>query len=132
MTRLFRVIVPVADIEEAQRFYSVLLGEEGERVSPERHYFDCEGTILACFDPTMFNEKPTAAANPEHIYLAVDNLEDMFSRCSDAGAKIVEDIGDRPWGETSFYVEDPFGNPLCFVARETLFTGKKGRRLGAR
>lgn len=125
MARLFRVIVPVPDIEEAQKFYSRLLGEDGRRVSPERHYFDCEGTILACFDPTMFDEKPNASPNPEHIYLAVDDLEVMFDRCSEAGAKIVEGIDHRPWGETSFYVEDPFGNQLCFVARETMFTGSK-------
>ena len=27
------------------------------------------------------------------------------------------------WGERSFYVRDPFGNPLCFVDADTLFTG---------
>jgi uncharacterized glyoxalase superfamily protein PhnB len=32
-------------------------------------------------------------------------------------------IADRPWGERSFYVADPFGNPVCFVSRETVFTG---------
>jgi hypothetical protein len=26
-------------------------------------------------------------------------------------------------GERSFYVADPFGNGLCFVAEETIFTG---------
>ena len=32
-------------------------------------------------------------------------------------------IAKRPWGEESFYVSDPFGNPLCFVAADTVFTG---------
>ena len=32
-------------------------------------------------------------------------------------------IAERPWGERSFYVEDPFGNKLCFVDRATMFTG---------
>ena len=49
--RLFRVIQPVDDIELAARFYAQLLGFAGERVSPGRHYFDCGGTILACYDP---------------------------------------------------------------------------------
>jgi hypothetical protein len=30
----------------------------------------------------------------------------------------------RPWGEKSFYAEDPWGNGLCFVDEKTLFTGK--------
>jgi extradiol dioxygenase family protein len=46
MPRLFRVIVPVSDIERAAHFYGALLGDVGQRVSPGRHYFDCEGTIL--------------------------------------------------------------------------------------
>jgi hypothetical protein len=29
----------------------------------------------------------------------------------------------RPWGERSFYVEDPWKNPLCFVEEETVYTG---------
>ncbi len=29
----------------------------------------------------------------------------------------------RPWGERSFYAEDPWGNPLCFVEEGTVYTG---------
>ena len=47
--RLFRVILPVSDIDRAARFYGAVLGLEGVRVSNGRHYFDCGGTILACF-----------------------------------------------------------------------------------
>lgn len=48
---LFRVILPVTDIEAAASFYARLLGIPGSRVSGGRHYFDCRGTILACYDP---------------------------------------------------------------------------------
>ena len=34
------------------------------------------------------------------------------------------EIVKRPWGELSFYVEDSWGNGLCFVDEKTLFTGK--------
>ena len=125
MVRLYRVIVPVRDIEIAQSFYESILGFPGERVSPERHYFNCEGTILACFDPTKFHEKAEAIPNPEHIYLAVDDLDICYRKCVEAGAKIVAEIKSYPWGETSFYVEDPFQNQLCFVARDTMFTGSQ-------
>jgi hypothetical protein len=30
----------------------------------------------------------------------------------------------RPWGERSFYVVDPWGNPLCFVEEGTVYTGR--------
>jgi hypothetical protein len=34
------------------------------------------------------------------------------------------EIAVRPWGDRSFYMEDPFGNKVCFVDRPTMFTGK--------
>ena len=50
--RLFRVILPVGDIDAATTFWSAVLGgAEGERVTAGRHYFDCGGTLLACWDP---------------------------------------------------------------------------------
>jgi catechol 2,3-dioxygenase-like lactoylglutathione lyase family enzyme len=133
MAQLFRVILPVGDIERAQQFYAALLGQPGQRVSPGRHYFDCEGTILACYDPKADGDGKEAVPLPEPVYLAVDDLEETFKRAAEAGAGFspedVPDVGPlgqiarRPWGEISFYASDPFGNPLCFVSRESVFTG---------
>lgn len=133
MTRLFRVLVPVSDIEAAQQFYASVLDVAGERVSPGRHYFDCEGTILACFDPQADGDGYDAKPIPEPLYLAVSNLHATFEACKRAGARFAQgsppgvgplgEIAKRPWGEESFYVEDPFGNPLCFVSSDTVFTG---------
>jgi len=33
------------------------------------------------------------------------------------------EIARRPWGEKSFYAADPFGNGLCFVSSDSVFTG---------
>ena len=46
--RLYRVILPVADIERAVAFYRTVLGVPGQRISQGRHYFGCGGVILAC------------------------------------------------------------------------------------
>ena len=131
MPHLFRVIVPVGDIERAARFYATLLGAAGKRVSPGRHYFDCEGTVLACYDPTADGDGYEATALTEPVYLAVDDLEKTYADTKAAGASfspaVVPEVGPlgtialRPWGERSFYATDPFGNPLCFVSRETVF-----------
>lgn len=75
MSHLFRVIVPVGDIDRAARFYGALLGDAGQRISPGRHYFDCEGTILACYDPGADGDGHAATPLPEPIYIAVDDLE---------------------------------------------------------
>ena len=120
--RLFRVILPVADIDRAKAFYSALLGFEGERVSTNRHYWDCGGTILACVDPTAGDR--AFRPNIEHVYFAVDDLDAAYERARDAGCSWLDDgAAERAWGERSFYARDPFGNPICFVDDGSVFTG---------
>lgn len=121
---LFRVILSVSDIARAASFYRDILGMPGERVSSGRHYFDCGGTILACFDPRADGDDFDARPNPDHVYFAVDDLEQVFERAQAAGCRHMDaEIKTRPWGERSFYAVDPFGNPICFVDRATVFAG---------
>jgi catechol 2,3-dioxygenase-like lactoylglutathione lyase family enzyme len=131
--RLYRVIVPVGDLERAAKYYMELLGVEGRRVSPGRHYFDCGGVILALFSPRADGDAGPPRPLPDYIYFAVADLEVVFARAERLGGLSAETgdgglpmgrIATRPWGERSFYLQDPFGNPLCFVDEKTLFTGK--------
>ena len=121
---LFRVILQVASVEAAAAFWSAILRVPGRRVSPGRHYFDCGGTILACFDPRADGDDFDARPNPDHVYLAVDDLEATLERALAAGLTLSEQgIARRPWGERSFYGNDPWGNPICFVDGKTKFVG---------
>lgn len=132
---LFRVILPVSDIERAARFYARVLGSPGTRVSGGRHYFDVGGVILACYDARADGDDHESAPNPEHIYFAVDDLEALYRVVPDAGGTLADTadgpegpmgaIATRPWGERSFYASDPFGNKLCFVERGTAFRGER-------
>jgi catechol 2,3-dioxygenase-like lactoylglutathione lyase family enzyme len=134
--RLYRVIVPVNDLNSAVRFYSTLLGEPGFRVSGGRHYFSCGGVILALYDPRADGDDRVPRPNFEHVYFAVDDLGAVYTRAQQVGGLSTE-IGDgglamgeiarRPWGERSFYLHDPFGNPLCFVDAGSVFTGREAR-----
>jgi catechol 2,3-dioxygenase-like lactoylglutathione lyase family enzyme len=129
--RIFRVIMPSGDIARAAQFYAALLDQPGMRVSPGRHYFECGGVILALYDPRADGDTREPRPNFEHVYFAVRNLEAVYERARRVGG-IASEVGDgnlpmgeiarRPWGERSFYLHDPFGNPLCFVDETTLFT----------
>jgi predicted enzyme related to lactoylglutathione lyase len=124
MVKLFRVILPVSDIDLAEKFYSSVLQMPGKRVSSGRHYFDCGGTILACFDPKADGDGFEAKPNPDHVYLAVGDLEVVYTRAAAAGCQSIDQkIEIQPWGERSFYAKDPFGNPICFVDEKTVFRG---------
>lgn len=127
---LYRIILQVFDLDKAADFYAKLLGIEGRSIRGARHYFDCGAVILALVDPT--GEGETARPAPDNIYFSVKNLEAVYERARELGCLSSDDVhgesaGEiikRPWGERSFYVHDPFGNGLCFVADETVFTGR--------
>jgi uncharacterized glyoxalase superfamily protein PhnB len=121
--RLFRVILPVSNVDAAAAYYATVLGQPGARISPGRHYFGCGGVILACFDPRADGDPWDATPNPDHVYLAVSDLEACYARVTARPeGRILRPIQTQPWGERSFYCADPFGNKLCFVDEKTLFT----------
>jgi predicted enzyme related to lactoylglutathione lyase len=123
--KLYRIIIPVEDIEKATKFYSTVFEQAGQRVSPGRHYYNLGGTILACYDPKADGD-PTSEwkfHENQYIYIAVSNLEDIRSRMLKFSLNFLGEIETMPWGETLFYAQDPFGTPICFVDSKTLFTG---------
>lgn len=129
---LFRVIVPAADLESSVRFYSSLLDQPGMRVSGGRHYFRCGAVTVAVYSPAGDGDSTPPRPSFGHIYFSTSDLEACFERARQVGG-LVDTIGDgglkmgeiarRPWGERSFYINDPFGNPLCFVDASSIFKG---------
>jgi predicted enzyme related to lactoylglutathione lyase len=127
---LFRVILQVSDLDEATVFYSKLLDTKGRRIPGARHYFDCGPMILALVDPTIGGDE--ARPITDYVYFSVKDIENVYSRARELGAlpkgkvhgESAGEIVTRPWGERSFYIEDPFGNGLCFVDERTIFTGR--------
>jgi uncharacterized glyoxalase superfamily protein PhnB len=60
----------------------------------------------------------------QYLYFSVKNLPAIFQKCAEAGADMTgAAIAEMPWGETLFYVEDPFSTPLCFVQEGTECVG---------
>ena len=124
--RLYRVILPVKDIDLAGRFYGAVLGSPGERVSPGRHYFDCGGTVLACYDPQADGDslgKGWRQHENQYLYFSVPDLQAAYDLVSKAGGRLLSRIESMPWGERLFYAEDPFGGRISFVDESTQFTG---------
>jgi predicted enzyme related to lactoylglutathione lyase len=128
MPKIFRVTLEVSNLDQASAFYAKLLDDTGQRHPGARHYFHCGPVILAILDPTSGGLSPTPA--PKSLYFAVKDVEAVHARARALkalapfmvhGAPAGEVI-ERPWGERSFYVTDPWGNELCFVAEGTLYT----------
>ena len=131
--RIFRILVPARDLEQSRQFYESLLLARGRFVGGGRVYFDCGPVLLGILDYSASpgSRLPTSS---EALYFATDDLEGVHRRARGLGclspgllhndpASPLGEIVRRPWGERSFYVDDPSGNPLCFVDERTLFTG---------
>jgi catechol 2,3-dioxygenase-like lactoylglutathione lyase family enzyme len=120
---LYRVVLPVSDIELATAFYRALLGMPGARVSTGQHNFDCEGTILTVHDPRADGMRPDGGPNQQLVYFAVDDLEHLHGHAFYVPGGVVDPaIATLQSGERCFHLRDPFGNQLCFVDRTTVFT----------
>lgn len=128
---LYRIILQVDNLDKAEEFYGKLLADRGRRIPRgSRHYIDCGPVILALVDVTGEALQPKPL--PDYIYFSVHDLEAVYQRARELGCLSNEDVhgasaGEivkRPWGERSFYADDPWGNGLCFVDENTLFTGK--------
>jgi catechol 2,3-dioxygenase-like lactoylglutathione lyase family enzyme len=126
--KLFRVTLEVADLELATQIYADLFGIEGERHPGARHYFDCGGVIVAVLDVSRGGMPPTPG--PKSLYFAVDDADEVHARAERLGVlapyqvhgEPAGEVTNRPWGERSFYVVDPWGNDVCFCENGTLFT----------
>jgi catechol 2,3-dioxygenase-like lactoylglutathione lyase family enzyme len=127
---LFRINVEVGNLDEAARFYGELLGMPGRRQAGSRVYFDCGPVTLQVVDVSaMGMGVPHPAAKA--LYFLVRDLDAVFARAEALGCLSREMVHGarggaitvRPWGERSFYAEDKWKNPLCFVEAGTTYPG---------
>jgi len=123
--QLFRLNIEVRDLEEAAAFYATLLGQEGRLQAGSRCYFTVGAVTLQVVqtgDPQLL---------PKALYFSVDDLAAVHGRARELGCLSAEMVHGtpaadpvvRPWGEKSFYAQDPTGNPLCFVDAGTIYAG---------
>lgn len=125
---LFRVTLEVNHLERAKAFYEELLAMKARKLAGLRLHFDCGGCVLEIMD--------VSASGPSHpnaksVSLSVPNLEAVHKRARKLKCLSIELVPDkaggamhkRPWGEKSFYVDDPWFNSLCFVQSGTEYRG---------
>jgi predicted enzyme related to lactoylglutathione lyase len=126
--QFFRLNIEVGDLNAAIAFYTKLLGIEGRKQAGSRVYFNCGPVTLQVLDMSSSGAPHPAA---KALYFTVANLEAAFERATALNCLSAESVHDapgggivvRPWGERSFYCEDPWKNPLCFVEEGTVYAG---------
>lgn len=119
MAKLYRVTIPVQDLERSAAFYGGLLGERGERVSEDWHYFTLGAVTLACRKAPWRQLKD---AHGEPLYLSTEMpLVQLQARARQhGGSDIDSEIRLLETGERGFALRDPDGNSLCIVEQATV------------
>src|SRR5499433_2193813 len=125
---MFRLNLEVGDLDQAADFYSKLFGIAGRKQAGSRCYFTCGPVTLQVVDVSSVR-KPHPAAKA--LYFTVNDLDAVFARAKALDCLSREEvhgvsggnISVRPWGERSFYAEDKWENPLCFVEAGTIYPG---------
>jgi catechol-2,3-dioxygenase len=126
--QLFRLNLEVGDLKSAIAFYTKLLGVRGRKQAGSRCYFETGPVTLQVVDVSASHApQPT----PKALYFTVKNLEAVHARAKDLNCfldgavhdELAGDIVVRPWGERSFYIQDRWRNPLCFVEAGTVYAG---------
>lgn len=126
--QFFRLNIEVGNLDAAIAFYSKLLGLEGRKQAGARVYYRCGAVTLQVVGVSSAHAPHTAA---KALYFTVRDLEAAFARAQELNCLSAEAVHDapgggivvRPWGERSFYCEDPWKNPLCFVEEGTVYAG---------
>lgn len=125
---LFRINVEVGNLDEAAEFYATLFGLVGRKQAGSRVYFTCGPVTLQVVDVSAVGTPHPAA---KALYFTVNDLDGVFARAKALGCLSTDDvhgaagggISVRPWGERSFYAQDKWQNPLCFVEAGTVYPG---------
>jgi catechol 2,3-dioxygenase-like lactoylglutathione lyase family enzyme len=103
--------IPVTDIARAVAFYERVFGmhktfENGDPVG-----FVVMKRDAAELHLTLVRDHVGKPYNLMH--LIVDGAEALYRRCeAEAGARIIKQLRDAPWGMRTFVVADPDGNRI--------------------
>ncbi len=101
--------LPVADVEEAQRYYRDVLGFEIGWLQPGKGI----GSVSRG-EAAIFFRRRQGPFEPAVHWIFAEDIDATYAELQSSGAKIVEPLEKKPWGLRQFTVEDPDGNRFYF------------------
>lgn len=75
----------------------------------------------------VFRSPQALGGSTVGLHLYVDDVDAVFARATEAGAKVVESVADRFYGDRSGSVEDPFGHVWFLSTRKEDLTPEEIR-----
>ncbi len=112
-------VLPSGDVERALTFYTETLGfkELFRLPGPDDKLVDARvayagGQVMLNLNPDMASQ----AGGGVYLWfrLVDDDIDELYERLVGSGVNVVEEIGDRFWGDRSFTITDHAGYHLAF------------------
>ena len=117
-------VTPYVIVDDARRaiaFYERAFGAVQTSLTVDEHDKVRHAEIRIGDSPIMLAEAfefggiaargpRTAGSTSMHLYLYVPDVDALFARARDAGAREVMPVSDQAYGDRSGGVEDPFGH----------------------
>jgi uncharacterized glyoxalase superfamily protein PhnB len=103
--------VPVSKIQESIEYYREKLGFQVVMEMPGGDYAIVErgGIAIHLFHDNSRNHSPVGM----HIF--THELDELYDELTKRGARVTQDIEQKPWGNRDFRVNDPSGNQIKFT-----------------
>jgi uncharacterized glyoxalase superfamily protein PhnB len=111
----FKQSVPViasADVRKTIDFYANVLGFQEHFVYGEPPVYAGikrdDALLYIGHDPILVQRLKDGGLHPD-VFLWVEGVDELYQEHKAKGAKIVEEIADRPWDARQYVIEDPSG-----------------------
>ena len=101
--------LPVADVEQAQRYYRDVLGFEIGWLDPSREIGSVSRGNVAIF----FRRRQDSFEPAIHWVFAAD-IDATYEELRSSGSRIVEPLEKKPWGLRQFTLDDLDGHRFYF------------------
>ena len=71
-------------------------------------------SVMTVGEPSVHADSPRQGVS-SMLYVYVDDVDEHYARAEKAGAKIVLELQDRPWGDRTYQAADPEGHQWTFA-----------------
>jgi uncharacterized glyoxalase superfamily protein PhnB len=110
---LRRVVVSVADLGPALGLYRDVLGFSEKYRGDEIVML---GAPFGDLELLLHQRPPTPGRAGVTVSYLVDDVDTVTAAAAKAGASVIDEPADQPWGERQAVLTDPDGHVFCLVA----------------
>jgi uncharacterized glyoxalase superfamily protein PhnB len=105
--------LPVSDVDTALEYYRDVLG-----FSVEGRHVDESGTVVfgsvLCGGANLYFSRSDSPHDVCRCWIHANDVDSLAHFAGERGARITENVEDKPWGYRQFTVRDPDGHQLTF------------------